>query len=321
MLNDLISIFTRMAPYHFTGESSPCNLCGGETRRTVGRRDRYGHKLHTALCTNCGLVFLDPMPTEEEVDHYYTRFYRKHYHNVVTPRRKDIAAAFRGAKWRYELIEPVIKAGAKVVDVGAGGGEFTAYLCQRGVDAMGIEPNQGYAEYAQQTYKVPIINATWANADIKPGTIGVVSANHVVEHFHSPFHALSRFREWLAPGGYLYLAVPNAANARRTPYSRFHFAHLYYFTPVTLRMMAHKVGFEETDLCPKDDTIVVLQKIDKPKPGWFFAPNHGQEMDRFFHTYTNRRYFLTLRPYIRWFTRMGRLIKIRLIGAFMPRLK
>lgn len=314
MVNDLISIFTRMASYKFVGESNPCDLCNSMERRTVGTRDRYGHKLHTVMCTNCGLVFLDPMPTEEEVNLYYTRFYRKHYHNVVTPRKKDVVSAFHGARLRHELIAPLIKKGVKALDVGAGGGEFITHLCREGVDAVGIEPNKGYAEYARETYEVPILNTTWARADIEPASIGFVSANHVVEHFRSPFHALSRFREWLEPGGHLFLSVPNVINPKRTPYSRFHFAHLYYFTPVTLRMMAYKVGFQETDICTNDDTTVVLQKIARPRTDWFYAPNHAREVNNFFRTYTNKRYFLTLYPYIRWFRRMGRLIKVRMLG-------
>ena len=317
MVNDLISMFTRMAPYQFVGESIPCNLCGGVERRTVGTRDRYGHKLRTVMCCHCGLVFLDPMPTDDEANLYYTRFYRKHYHNVITPRKKDVNSSFHGAMMRHELIAPVIKEDTRVVDVGAGGGEFTAYLHRQGIDAVGIEPNRGYAGYAQKTYDVPILNTTWAGADIEPGSIGVVAANHVVEHFRSPFHALSWFRVWLEPGGHLFLSVPNVLNPRRPPYSRFHFAHLYYFTPVTLRMLTAKVGFKDTGLCTGDDTTVILQKVEQPDTHWFYAPEHVREVDDFFRTYTNRRYFLTPGSYLRWFQRMWRLLKVRILATFI----
>jgi hypothetical protein len=96
MLGGLVSTFTRMAPYRFTGETVPCLLCAGLDHKVVGTRDRYGHRLRTVLCRACGLVFTNPMPTEAEL--YYRRSYRQHYHNAATPRKKAVLRGIKGAR-------------------------------------------------------------------------------------------------------------------------------------------------------------------------------------------------------------------------------
>ena len=186
MLNDFISTFTRMVPYHYVGESLPCNLCGGNEREVVGRRDRYGNKLTTALCLNCGLVFTDPMPTEQEVATYYTRFYRRHYQHVDKPSRKLLLRSIRNAQMNYEHVEPYLSPGDKIVDVGSGAGELVRNLRERGYDAQGIEPNQGFAQYSVQTYQIPVLQASWAAAEIPPASLNLVTAYHVLEHLHDP---------------------------------------------------------------------------------------------------------------------------------------
>lgn len=314
MFEHISSIFTRMIPYKYTGETLPCHLCGSEEKETVGRRDRYGNKLHTALCTNCGLVFTDPMPTDEEVANYYSRFYRKHYHNSEKPTKRAIYKNFKGARRIATDLEPLLSSGKKVLDVGAGGGEFVSYLCDKGIDAEGIEPNQGFANYALETYKVKIQTGMWETADVDDESMDLITAHHVVEHFRNPFGAMQAFHKWLKPGGHLYISVPNIVRPERTPFTRFHFGHVYNFSPKTLRMTALKAGFEEVPLLPTGDTTLVLKKVESPNPNWLFDPDHGREMINYFETYTNTRHFLSAKPYTRWVKRMSRLSKILVLS-------
>ncbi len=316
MFAHLTSTITRMIPYRYTGKISDCHLCGADDKETVGRRDRYGNKLHTVGCKNCGLVFTDPMPTDKEVETYYTRFYRKHYHNAEQPSKRAIYKNFKGAQSIAKMLAPVIDPETIVLDVGAGGGQFVATLVEQGIKAKGIEPNEGFAEFARKSYGIDVQCCMWESAEIEPGSIGLITANHVVEHFRNPFGALEKFYSWLKPGGYLYISVPNIVRSQKTPYARFHFGHIYNFSPKTLRMMARKAGFEEYPILPEGDTTLVLRKVDGPDPNWFYAPNHGQEILEYFKTQTNLRHFLSFNPYRRWLERMSRLSKIMLASQF-----
>lgn len=315
LINDVISTFTRMVPYRFTGEMRACELCGGADHEVVGRRDRYGHALRTVLCRGCGLVFTNPMPTPAELDQYYRIYYRKHYQNAFQPTKKHVIKSTKGARNRCRDLRPLLGPGTVAVDVGAGGGEFVHELQSQGVDAVGIEPNQGFATYARQRYGVRILIAGWQDADIAPDSVDVITANHVLEHFHDPLAAMERFRSWLKVGGRLFVSVPEIENPERTPYGRFHFAHLYNFNHASLVMMALKAGFDVKPDFANPSTTLVFDKLEKPVAEWMRFPGNYAQLSRFFRTYTNRRYFLSWTPYHRWFRRMFRLGSV-MVGSY-----
>ncbi len=307
LIGDLASVFTRMKRYNFVGEDIACNLCGNHSHDIVGTHDRYGNTLRVVICTNCGLVFLNPMPSDAEVDLFYTRYYRKLYHYTCEPRPKSILRAFRGAKTRFVFLQPILSHKTRLLDVGSGGGEAVYYFRERGIEADGIEPNEGYARYSKEKYDIPAYISRWQDAEIDHETYDVVTAHHVVEHLHSPFESLTTFREWLVPGGYLYISVPNIHNPDSTPFARFHVAHLYYFNRETLIMMALKAGFEVSDKLPGHSTTIVFRRTETPSVDWFRFPGNYMNMARFFKENTNVKYFLSRKPYIRWVRRMSHL--------------
>jgi 2-polyprenyl-3-methyl-5-hydroxy-6-metoxy-1,4-benzoquinol methylase len=193
------------------------------------------------------------------------------------------------------------------LDVGSAGGEVVHYLRERGIDAHGIEPNEGFARYSVETYGVPVQTAFWQNARIDRESYDVLTANHVVEHFRTPFQALVKFRHWLKPGGHLYVSVPDVYSPHRTPYSRFHFAHLHYFDRESLIMMGLKAGFEVSDRLPGRSTTIAFRKTETPTTDWFRYPENYDKLARYFRDNTNLKYFLSHKPYSRWLGRMNRL--------------
>lgn len=309
MLGEFLSIFTRMRPYSFVGEIVPCDLCGSAEQDIIAKRDRYGNRLVNVLCRGCGLVFVNPMPTNEEVSSFYKIHYRKSYHNSYIPRKKAIMRATRGAISRYNHVKRVkraLKEGDRVLDVGASGGEFVHYLRQLGFDAHGIEPNEGFVKFAKNAYSVDLNMGVWEEAEYAKESFDLITANHVIEHFRDPFAALRRFHGWLKPGGLIYISAPTIANPNRTPYGRFHFGHLYNFTYETLVMMAKRAGFVQSRETPEKTTALIFDKSE-PADDWAMFPDHYAVMREFFDTYTNLNYFFSLKPYGRWFKRMARL--------------
>ncbi len=301
------SVFSRMAPYRFAGETRACELCDGTDHEVVGRRDRYGNRLRTVLCRGCGLVFTNPMPTEAEVDAFYRLHYRKYYHNDFAPTAKAIYKARRGAEARVRALRPFIPAGAKVVDVGASSGEAVWVLRREGFDASGVEPNAAFAAYARAQYGVPMREGGWQDVEIPPGSVDFVTTHHAVEHFRHPLAALRRMRSWLKPGGLLEVSVPNIENPDRTPYGRFHFAHLHNFNHASLVMMAARAGLELVGPQDERSTGLVFRLAAEDPAATRLYPDNYARMSRFFATYTNRRHFLSAKPYRRWVRRMKRL--------------
>ena len=52
-------------------ETVPCNLCGQTSSIDVARKDKFGLTLTTVICTNCGLLFLNPRPTAVSYRNFY----------------------------------------------------------------------------------------------------------------------------------------------------------------------------------------------------------------------------------------------------------
>ncbi|HUK11188.1 MAG TPA: class I SAM-dependent methyltransferase [Stellaceae bacterium] len=307
MLADLSSIFTRMAPYSFTGEQVSCALCGGDGHEIVGKRDRYGHRLTTVLCRGCGLVFTNPMPTQDEIDLYYRRHYRRHYHNAGAPRKKALRRAADGARARRALLYRMLVPDCRVLDVGSAEGAFVGLLHREAIDAVGIEPNEGFADAARRRFGARFITTGWEHADFAAESFDLITAHHVLEHFRDPIGALSRFRSWLKPDGRLYISVPDSPNPMRTPYARFHFAHLYNFNHQSLVMAARKAGFEIEPSFAVHSTTLLFRKLALPPTDWLLFPDNYSTLTRFFREHTNLKYFLSSRPYGRWVRRMARL--------------
>ena len=77
----------------------------------------------------------------------------------------------------------------------------------------------------------------------------LIRLNHVLEHLNDPVKYLAMIRAWLAPGGVLYIEVPNIEEECRikTRGNIFHYGHIWNFNPWTLRAVAGLAGLGELD--------------------------------------------------------------------------
>ena len=308
LLDDVSQLFHRRFRYRFEGETVACNLCGGSDYDVVGRRDRYFGPLKTVLCRGCGLVYTNPMPTDEEVSEFYARRYRADYHGAEEPRVRAAARASEGALARLRQLEPYLAEGARVLDVGSGGGEFVACLSENGYRATGIEPNRGYAEFSRREYGIDARNADWQQAEFEAGSLDMITATHVLEHFRDPKAALVKFAGWLSESGRLYLSVPNIEVYHRSPLSRFHFAHLYNFNRQSLLMMAALAGFSPVGDFHDEPTNVLFVKDAHAGDHGIDPVANYRRMRSYFDRQTAWNYYRTATPYKRFFGKLAKRV-------------
>lgn len=232
------------APRRFTDytPASPCNLCGKREGTLVETRDRHGAPLNVTCCRNCGLTYVDPLPSAAELASFYAERYRREYKSAEAPRVKHIFRAGRVALERFRTVALLAQPPARVLDCGAGGGEFAYLLASRGYRLTGIEPNDGYREFARAEYGIDLRPGTLDDASFAAGEFDLITIFHALEHFRDPRAGLAKLAAWLKPGGHLYVEVPNALTEVSSPSNLYHDAHLFYFAADPLTRLARAAG-------------------------------------------------------------------------------
>jgi hypothetical protein len=134
---------------------------------------------------------------------------------------------------RYHL------AGARVLELGGGEGEFVGRLAKSGSVAFSSDP--AHYEGAENSP---------GQVNLLPGlvpsghTFDFVVARFVLEHMADPYALLCRVRELAGPDGLrMYLEVPDARYDLATAGWDCIYPHVGYFNDVSLRAVAQRAGF------------------------------------------------------------------------------
>ena len=218
-----------------------------ERLEVVSETDRHGKPLRTVINMDTGLVRNDPIPGDAELAKFYSEDYRTSYKGAAKPRRRQILRNFRRVANHVRTFRDVLDPAKRVLDVGAGSGEFAFLMTQLGKDVIGIEPNAGYAAYCRDDLGLDVRTAHLAPDLFEAGSFDLIRLNHVLEHLNDPVGYLDMISAWLAPGGVFYVEVPNIETYAREKSrgNMFHFGHIFNFNPWTLRTAAGLAGLEE----------------------------------------------------------------------------
>ncbi len=214
-----------------------CCLCGDRLGRILANKDAKSKAdLIVQICESCGLVQQRDIPSEHELRSYYSHHYRSDYKKTYVPKSKYIYRAGIAAKHRLNFLRGsknlTLRPGSSWLDIGAGGGEVVYAARQFGFDAQGIEPNEGYSDFARQHYDVVVRTS---HLDQIQGEIyDIVSLFHVLEHMPNPIAVFDKLAGLINRDGLLIIEVPNIEQADASPSNIFFKAHLFYFSAATL---------------------------------------------------------------------------------------
>jgi len=248
-----------------------CYLCGtkGELLYS-GLRDRlFGAPgrwdLKRCPVFDCGLIWLDPMPIEEDISKAYQAYYT---HQNGYPRRREnvlrnlfrspLSAAYelllhaiavRSERKRLAILGLNNMPPGKLLEVGCGNGRLLALLGNLGWQVEGQELDPEAAAFARTTYHVKVHVGPLNSVPVVEGSFDAIVMNHVIEHVHEPISVLSACHRLLKPEGKLLVVTPNTAGEgyRRFGSSWVHLdppRHLHLFSCQTLRRIAQKAGLK-----------------------------------------------------------------------------
>lgn len=247
-----------------------CPLCLSGDVATVSMKDRRGAALESCCCCDCGLVFNNPVPGEEELRRFYAEKYRLSYKKTRIPRLKHHVRYAGWVAGQIEANPEIYRRAQSMLDIGSGSGEALALMRGVGCAVQGVEPARDYADYVSRTFGVPVFNGS-IDDFASERRFDLIRLNHVLEHMRDPVEKLRLIRGFLAEDGILHVEVPDIRVYFRvkSPGRVFHYGHIYNFAAETLLMTAARAGLrEEASFAP---TSVYFRKCAPfeipPDPG------------------------------------------------------
>jgi 2-polyprenyl-3-methyl-5-hydroxy-6-metoxy-1,4-benzoquinol methylase len=198
-------------------------------------------------CEDCGHQFINPQPSWDELKFYYNNTYNPYdpMHGSQSDDDREIELARKNGTFRHISLPT----GKRLLDVGCGAGWFLRISKKLGAIEQGVEPSEYGAKQAQQQGLCVFhgtLEAYLAQAP-KDTQFDIITANHVLEHVPDPVETLRAMKQLLAPGGLIWIGVPNANypicralrgwwHATDLPY------HLMQFTPASIKKAGHRAG-------------------------------------------------------------------------------
>jgi 2-polyprenyl-3-methyl-5-hydroxy-6-metoxy-1,4-benzoquinol methylase len=225
-----------------------CPACHQRGGTVINRRDgKTGEPLVVVQCAHCGIGHVEPMPTPEALEQWYSTRYRQDYKGAVSPKLSHVLRAARLAleRWDWASGQSGFRMPARSLDIGASSGEWVYLMHSLGVTARGVEPHQGYSAFARESLGLDVVAGSLQQRlpEMLAGGLDLVSMFHVLEHVCDPVQTLRSIARVLSPQGLVFIEVPDVAGLS-SPKNTFFRAHTLYFSAHSLRSVAQAAGFE-----------------------------------------------------------------------------
>jgi len=207
-----------------------CDFCNKTEFKTLfferDHKYKFPVKFRVVECNNCGLIFINPRPSFQELKKHYpkeyysfkkidlkensekTRFKLFLYDLYFNPKNKKYLLKLLLSPFLPYLRGTKITPNAKLLDVGCGSGQFIYEMRQFGIDVYGIEPGE-FDELGARKIGLKIRKSDLIAASYKKNYFDMITINHVLEHLSDPSEIIKEMYHILKRGGLLIIGVPN----------------------------------------------------------------------------------------------------------------
>lgn len=239
----------------------PCKICGGSKVTTIyngpiriGRYGQFSETPERIVHCNCCKSKWRVSKLANAADYYEGEEYRKEVD--ITSDAEDFYALHDGEQAaRLSIVGASYFRNRVVADIGSGAGSFLDVIKGVAREAVAVEPSDTFRKILKEKGYRTYSYAKNASADFN-GRVDIAVTFSVIEHVEDPVLFLNEINSLLRDSGSLVLSTPNSddilLDAIPDIYPSFYFrkAHLWYFNPVSLRIMLEKAGFEDIEIIP-----------------------------------------------------------------------
>lgn len=196
-------------------------------------------------CSGCGLVHLDPIPTERELSFFYADDYYAYQPEKKAGWFKQLARKMLYLKIKTH--NPQFQHPGQFLDIGCGSGDYLHLMRAKGWGVHGVEPSAiGSAEGCRAGFD--IFNGTLLEANFPSNSFDYVRSNHSFEHIPNPVEVLNEIYRILKPQGKLYIGIPNIDSLPYRIFGRYWWylgapVHTYNYTVTIISVLIHRAGF------------------------------------------------------------------------------
>jgi len=221
-------------------------MCGESKSRLFARaQDLFSSETYSVVeCINCSLIYVNPRISNFEEIYRNQNGMLKYF----LERESSDETAF---KLPLSLIGKY-RPGGSALDIGCGIGNFLLQLKERGYDCSGIELNRECVKYGREKRGLEIREGSLETTDFGEKKFDLITILSTLEHIGHPLRVLTQAQSLLKGNGIIIVSVPNI---RYLAFRIQHVlgvktktldptAHLYYFSPSTLRLMCEKAGLK-----------------------------------------------------------------------------
>jgi len=266
-----------------------CNVCNNnETELIFFEKDKFGisqDRFNIVRCKNCGLIYINPRPTLEEIVKFYPDTYSWketiRAGSFFTKFIRNLEKLYRYHLLNYEVRKVLQNTGlesGKILDVGCGTGDRLRVFKEKGFDTYGIEISSS-ARYAKDALKLNVFEGDLFKAHFPDDFFDIVTMYNVLEHLHNPAEMLGEASRILKKEGFLVIQVPNMDSLQFKLFKDRWAAidaprHLYYFNQDKIKEFLQKRGFKITKIDhfnnwwhPPTIVITLFPSLD-PQMSW-----------------------------------------------------
>lgn len=266
-----------------------CYICGAKGQILYqGLRDRLYNapgRWNFRKCSDskCGLIWVDPMPIEEDIAKLYEVYFTHDSNNVLSNNWTYIRNVYQRIKRGYltnqygylndkstffykilgrlMYLHPARRADldssvfylksklyGSLLEIGCGTGSNLESMQKLGWRVEGVDFDSKAVQIAQDK-GLNIHLGTLADQKFPDNTFDAVAMNHLIEHVLDPYHLLRECHQILKLGGYLVIITPNTSSWGHKRYRSDWLnldppRHFHLFNSQLLLNLVQKSGFQ-----------------------------------------------------------------------------